>query len=367
MRRAVLVSLVAACGCGAPRPPVGAPGGAGRFFVAGYHPYWAGESWRSYPPDVLDELFFFELEVARDGSFSDAHGWPEAWRPLIDRALASGLRLAPTIAMHDADAFEALFQDDDGVDRLVSYALDLLTGTPGLAGLHLDFEVFQPVEAEARDGFTTFVGRLRDGMRALDPALALSVFTLAFDDADVYDEAELARLADYLVVQGYDYHSGDGPRAGPLGGVAGWGRLNWGYVVDRIEALGVPPGKIVMAAPMYGYEWPVAADGAGAEARGPGVAIPYAAPDDVLPELPRARVQGERHGARRDRESGSLYYVYRDVEGWRQGWFDDPRGLRSKYDFVKRRGLGGVAIFPAAYADEAHWAELRRAFPASRR
>ncbi|HKK93738.1 MAG TPA: hypothetical protein VJ925_09895, partial [Longimicrobiales bacterium] len=72
------------------------------------------------------------------------------------------------------------------------------------------------------------------------------------------------------------------------------------------------------------------------------------------------------HGLRRDSASASPWYAWRDDEGWRQGWFDDAVSLRAKYEFVREEGLGGVAVFPLAYADRSVWAGLERAFAAPR-
>jgi spore germination protein YaaH len=281
---------------------------------------------------------------------------------MVEDALEAGVQVTPTISMHDATAFEELFSDVVAVDRVVDNITSLLTATPGLAGVHLDFEVFRPVERAARDGFTAFVARLGARMEALDPQLSLSVFTLAFDDDDVYNERALAELVDYLVVQGYDYHSAGDAQAGPVAALDGWGRLNWRNVVDRFRAMGVPSRKIVMAIPLYGYQWPVESDEPGAATRGEGITIPLAPPPDVLPELPRARAQAQRHGLHRDSASGSPYYAFQDESGWYQGWFEDAESLRAKYDFVRQRGLGGVALFPLAYGDGPLWADLRAAF-----
>ena len=148
------------------------PTTSGRFFVAGYHPYWAGDAWTGYPSDALTELFFFELEASGNGSFLDRHGWPGEWLPMVEDALEAGVQVTPTISMHDATAFEELFSDVVAVDRVVGNIPSLLTATPGLAGVHLDFEVFRPVERAARDGFTAFVARLEAQMEALDPRLS---------------------------------------------------------------------------------------------------------------------------------------------------------------------------------------------------
>jgi spore germination protein YaaH len=333
-----------------------------RFFVAGYHPYWTGDSWQAYPWDALDEVYYFEIEVGADGSLADRHGWPELGRPLLERAAADDVRVVPTVSLHDAAAFSALFAQPATAARLVEELIGLVSATPGLGGLHLDFEVFEPVAPEVRDGYTAFVARLDRRMAETDASLSLSAFALAFDDDDVYNERALAEATNFLVVQGYDFHSRGDARAGPVAALAGWGRLNWQGVLDRFLGFGVPPRKIVMAVPLYGYQWPVASDAPGADTRAEAVEIALAPAADVVPELPRAFEQAERYGVRRDLASGSPYYSFQDSTGWHQGWFEDAESLRAKYEFVREHGLGGIALFPLAYGNESLWDDVREVF-----
>lgn len=357
----LLVLLLAGCAAG-PAPRAVMPTNLDRPFVAGYHAYWTGDAWSEYPMDVLDELLFFEIEVGGDGAILDGHGWPERWRGMLASARDEGVQVVPTVSMHDPAAFEALFSNARSVDALVATLLGLLVESPDLSGLHLDVEVFQRVSPEARDGYTAFVARLAERMRTLHPTLSLSVFVLSFDVDDVYNEQALGQVADFVVVQGYDYHSMGSATAGPVGPVAGWDGLNWEAVLERFDGFGVPRDKIVMSVPLYGYEWAVASEEPGASALATGVIVPYSAPDDVLPEAPRASDRVAEHGARRDAASGSPYYVFRSEEGWIQGWYEDAESLRLKYRFVRENGLGGIALFPLAYGTEELWEELRRAF-----
>ena len=362
---ALTASLLTGCAtAGGVRPVL--PTTSDRFFVAGYHPYWAGDSWTAYPLELLDELYYFELEAGADGTIADPHGWPSEWEPMVQAARAADVQLVPTISMHDPDAFEALFPARERVARLVESVLDVASSTPGLSGVHLDFEVFQPVSDDARDGFTAFVAQLADRLDRERPDLSLSVFALAFDFDDAYNERALGQIADFLVVQGYDFHSAGSENAGPVGATTGWGILNWDYVVRRFRDFGVPARKLVMAVPLYGYEWPVESEERGAAATDLAETVPYTAPEDVLPTAPRIRDRVARYGLERDPESESPYYTFRDDRGWVQGWFEDAQSLRAKYDFVRSRGLGGIAIFPLAYGDEELWADLRSAFTTPR-
>jgi spore germination protein YaaH len=359
---ALALLLGCASACAAPGPGRVTPTTGQRYFVAGYHAYWTGASWEAYPWDVLDRLYFFEIEVGADGSLADFHGWPEEWSGLVARARDAGVSLVPTISMHDADAFEELFASPERAARLVSELSAMLSASPELDGIHLDLEVFRPVDIAVRDGYTAFVASLDRALDALSSALSLSVFAMAFDDDDVYNERALAELADYLVVQGYDFHHTTDARAGPLGATEGWGRLSWASVLERFLSLGVPARKLVMAVPFFGYEWPVVGPEPGSATRGDAVIVPLAPADDVVPELPRAFARAAEHGVRRDADSGVPYYAYQDDSGWRQGWFEDAESRGAKYAFVREHGLGGVALFPLAYGDATHWQELRTAF-----
>ncbi len=358
----VLAFVISGCAGSGTLERVAMPTNSPTPFVAGYHVYWAEEAWTEYPFDILDELYFFELEADADGGFLDRHGWSTRWREMTTQARAAGVQVTPTVSMHDADAFRTLFPDAERVERLVQNVVGLLDASPDVAGIHLDFEVFETVEPDVRDGFTAFVVALAAEMRARHPTKALSVFAMAFDDDDVYNERVLGRVADYLVVQGYDYHSAGSSNAGPVAGLAGWGRLNWDTVLDRFRVFGVPAGKIVMSVPLYGYEWPVESDALGATTRGVGVTIPYAAPREMVGGAPSARDEAARHGAERDEQSRSPWYRYLASDGWRQGWYDDAESLREKYDFARSRGLGGIALFPLAYGDPDIWEGLRATF-----
>jgi len=354
----VLAGSACAAGTSGPRSLV--PTEMQEPFVAGYHAYWTGDSWRSYPFDVLDELFFFETEAGADGELLDRRGWPGEWSEMRDQALAAGVQVVPTVSMHDAEAFQLLFADAARIERLVESTIGLLVADSALAGVHLDFEVFQPVSPAVRDGFTAYVAALAEEIDLRFPGKSLSAFTLAFDDDDVYNEQALGRLADYLVIQGYDYYSSGSASAGPVGATTGWGRLNWETVVARFDAFGVPRRKLVMAVPLYGYEWPVVSGEMGAATRGEGRTVPYTGAPELLPGEPRALDRGEEHGVQRDPASDVPWYAFETPDGWVQGWFDDAVSLRAKYEFVRDHGLGGIALFPMAYGNDTLWEDLRR-------
>lgn len=356
---AVFFTFIFGLGCSSPTaveepPPVREDAG---FWVMGYHPYWLQNAWESYDFSVLGKIMFFDVTVKADGSLDARNGWPQAWQPLAKRARQARTAVVPTVTILDTGTFVDLFGNPVATQALRRHLVTLVQETP-VEGLHLDFEVFDPVGGYVRRAFTSFVRDLRKDLEAVQPGLYLSVFTLASDHNDAYDEGGLAEHVDYLVVQGYDLHWAGGTVAGPVAPLTGWGQNNWTAIVERYLALGVPRKKIIMSVPYYGYEWPTTTEAVGAATRGGGTITSYA-PAAVGPS---ARDRARTHGLRRDLASGSPYYAYQDSTGWRQGWFEDAVSLQAKYAFIREQQLGGVAIFPLGYGDPELEAILRASF-----
>ncbi len=367
----VVAISVAFIGCATSEPVVDeapVPEAEDRYLVSGYHPYWMQDQWTSYDPAVYDEIYFFSIDVDSTGRIADRHGWPDRWFNMQQGLAGQGIRVTPVVTLFSQSAFEQLFATPSASDMLLSTLLDLLRDSPAVGGLQLDFEIYQRVSSGVRDNFTAFVARLREEMLDARTGSTLSLYTVAYDESDVFDEAALQRHVDYFVVQGYDLFGRGEGRTGPIAGLEGWGNRNWKHIVGRLRGLGISNEKIVMSVPYFGYEWPAASDEPGAATTGRGVTLSYAPVDPaLLPGTRRsAREEAATYGVRRDSVSGSPYFAYEDSSGWRQGWFEDAESLRRKYDYIKKAGLRGVAIFPPGYGSDELEEVLRVAFGAER-
>ena len=160
--------------------------------VMGYHAYWTNDAWEAYPYDVLDAVLFFEIEVGADGGLSNRHGWPDRWLPMQRRAETEGTSVIPVVSLMNTEAFEAVFTTQSAQERLQQEILSLFVDNPGMAGVQLDFEIFHSVPEGVRTAVTRFVQDLEAAMDASSPGKSLSMFLLAYDNADVFDEAALA-------------------------------------------------------------------------------------------------------------------------------------------------------------------------------
>jgi hypothetical protein len=318
-----------------------------RPYVAGYYAHWMGDAWKEMDLSVYDRILYFTTRVDSLGLILTRNGWPEAWTGLDSAATAVGADLVPTVAMMERETILPVFADSLRWTRLVG-EIDRLVAESGRSGIHLDIELFEPAPDSVVAGFASFLTALND---VLPDSVEISAFAPAFDVSRMFDLPALEPLVDAFYVQGYDLHWLDGPSAGPVAPMDGWGGANWQTILARYREAGIPDDRIVMTLPYYGYEWPVESTAFGAATTGRGHILTYARVDSTrLPDIQRS-VEGrlEILGLLRDDISGSPFYTWMDSTGLYQGWFEDEESIGTKLDFIRLEQLGGAAVFLMGY------------------
>lgn len=328
--------------------------------IWGYYPYWMKDEWQKIDLGLFDQVLFFDIPVGVDKRASRANGWPKKWQKLITAAQESGARLQPTFTLFDAKEFERIFSNQNQQNLLQVAMLDLIDQA-GSSGLQLDFEISSAVSAKSSEGFRLFLKSIKRELSNKNKSLSL--FVLTEDNAGLYDRESLMN-PDYIVIQGYDAHWKGSQKAGPVAQLRGSMADSWESSLKHYLALGVPRNKILMSVPFFGYEWPTISDTSGALTRGPGSEISFAPlPTNLVPEIKASAISRIRqYGIRRDRETGSPYYVFKDGTGWFQGWFEDDASLSTKFEFIKAQRLAGVAVFPLGYDNSTFQQLLRSRF-----
>jgi len=346
------VLLLAACATTPPPPgPVATARDVGGQLDDGsgqeawaYCAYWMGDTWRVYDLGAFRRLLFFDLVAGADGSIADRHGWPERWEALRNRAAEARVPVEPVVSVLGKPAFTALFSNAAARARLASEIVSLARDA---GGVHLDVEVFESVGRAELDGFRAFLVELR---AALDRAPRKVLTAFVPTASGIYSAKDLA-LFDAVIVQGYDVHWRDAPNAGAVAALDAKSPAAWRPAGEALVRQGVSPRRIVFSTPLYGYEWPTVSGEAGAATRGSAAILTYApVPATLLPDLRLdALSRAAQFGLRRDTGSGAPWYAFRDEQGWRQGWFDDPASLAPRLDFVRAANYRGVALFVLGY------------------
>ena len=319
--------------------------------VFGYHPYWsAGAAHLSYDFSALSTIGYFSYEVdTATGRHSSLRGWSTT--PLIQYAHERGVKVVLVVTNFGLEANDKILGNSAKRSVLAESIVETVRGAGG-DGVNIDFE---QVRATQRENLVLFMQDLASRMRSRIPNAEISMAIPAVDWSGAFDVERLAGICDYLVMMGYDYHWSTAPNAGPVAPLEGeaW---NVTRSVDTYLSRGVPPAKLLLGVPWYGYEWPVVDSSRKSAATGRGTSVFYLAAE------PTAQASGKMF----DAATKSPWYRIRRDTLWRQGWYDDSLSLALKYDLANKRALGGIGIWALGYEGgrQEIWRGIVQAFSA---
>lgn len=293
--------------------------------------------------EVVDYLTYvspFSHHVNADGSLT----------PLNDDTIiqiARENRVAPlmsvtniTGANFNTELINNIMNNNDLQQTLINNILAEIRNK-GYYGVVIDFERIAP---ENREKYNDFLRKL---VAQLHPnyivATALApktydVTTGAWHGA--HDYRAHGEIVDFVIIMTYEWGWSGGPpmAVAPINEV----RKVINYAVSVI-----PPNKIMMGMPLYGYDWtlPYTPGGEFAESIGNQEAIDRAA----------ARGAAIKY----DETAQSPYYNYIDDSGREHVvWFEDARSVEAKYKLVNEYGLRGVSYWVLAQPFPQNWQVL---------
>ncbi len=203
-------------------------------------------------------------------------------------------------------------------------------------GIDIDYE---NLVATDRDLYSAFISQLASALHASGRTLTVAVHPKtsepgSWSGPQAQNYEAIGASADRVRVMAYDYHwntSGPGPVA-PL------------YWVDQVAAFAasqIPPSKIELGVPLYGYDW-VGMNGEG---------LTY---DMVM--------------ARRLQHGAALQWSTPDSAPWftystngvsHTVWFEDSSSVAAKLAVVDKYGLAGAAFWRLGGEDPRVWESAR--------
>lgn len=288
----------------------------------------------------MDELMIFSYGFTAAGDLIPP---PYNDLPLIEQAWQNGARPFLVLTPFGEDRqfnnyLVKLAVNNEAVQQNLIRQVLLTVQDRGYAGVDVDFEYILP---EDREPYVVFIGRLRSVMNG--EGFPVSVALAPKTSADQPG----------LLYEGMDY--------GGLGASADWVFLmtyEWGYTysepmavapIDKVrQVLGyaateIPPEKIMMGIPNYGYDWP----------------LPY------VRGVTRARLVGNVEAVRIAAENGSViqydetaqspYFQYIRDGVMHEVWFEDVRSMEVKLRTASDRGFRGVGYWNLMHPFRANW------------
>lgn len=317
----------------------------------GYASWWLPPQASDLRDSRFDRIAFFEIELAANGGIAHLHGWPDSHARLRKAARRLNIPLDLALTLRGKQDFETLFGSAESVERLLSSSLRLAKD-PMVRGLQIDIEHYEESSPQSLAALRSFMPRLARALHAASPRRSLSVF-VPVGGPSLYDSASLAEI-DWAVMQGYDAHWIESPDAGPIAPLAGPEPVTWVKSLRDASALGLPPERVVMSYPLYGYEWPVTSRDARSATAGPAAITTLAqVRAHPLPGIAGSVEQRVRlHGCTHDEVSGSSNYLFLQPDkGWVSGWYEGAWSLSRKREFLVRHRLAGIAFFITGYDD----------------
>jgi spore germination protein YaaH len=335
--------------------------------VYGFVPYWEMDGSIADHVETLDltTLGMFSVTHRRDGELDDGQNGYRAitgdvGRALIQAAKDRGTRVELVYTSFGPGKNRQFYTEPEAQARWIEVLVDLVDEL-GLDGVNVDVERL-PVEYIL--DFGSFVGRLREALRARMPDAQVSVATQANELGAGMAAAAAANGADRIFLMGYDYHwAGSGPGASaPIDRLDGEPRdLVWS--LDLYGALGVPVERTILGLPLYGMTWPVAGPAVGSPSTGRGdtwvprrnlavFADPSFDPTFEPVEsvefyaVPMAGIASPAASADGSQGASS---VVPEAPGWDAVYYDSPRSLAPKLALADERGLAGAGFWAIGY------------------
>jgi spore germination protein YaaH len=316
--------------------------------VFGFLPYWKmdAKSIAGLRYDLLSTIAIFGVGITRSGALdTTTNGYRAFTGPTAAKVTAAAharkARVVPTFQLFDkpgAVTMTRFLGDPKAQKTFIAQAVALIKAR-GADGAVLDFE---PLPERLSAPFAAFASDFRHAIRAKDATARLTV-TLhqAASDAQI---AAIAGSVDRIFVMAYDYHWLGSHVAGPVAPLDGPGGDVRLTLLRFIEGAGAR--KVILGVPYFGYDWPIAFKGPGADVRLPaskngGVwSLAYSAAVDFLKKHPSVKVQW-------DPTAASPYVTYHDTKHRtdRQAWYENERSIAAKYALAKAAGVAGVGIW----------------------
>ena len=221
----------------------------------------------------------------------------------------------------------AIFADSAAKERLRAEILSVMR-EKGYGALDIDFEFIPPAEAEA---YADFISFMRRGLNAQGYAVIAALAPKSSRDQkgigyEGHDYRLIGEAADAVFVMTYEWGYTYGPplAVAPIASV----RRVLDYAISEI-----PPEKIYMGLPNYGYDW----------------TLPYK-PDETMARSignEEAVALAARFGAEilYDEASASPYFFYSDGGIQHEVWFEDARSYMAKLKLISEYGFAGVGIW----------------------
>ncbi len=332
--------------------------------VIGFMPYWLLSQKDYIRFDHLSEIIYFSLTLDSDGNFVKVvdsqtdPGWrwwnSSTLQDLIAKTQILKDKFSLSLAMQDNQTIETFLNTPSSWDNLIKNTENLVQ-TRHLDGINLDFEYSGKADSKLRDEFSLFAQHFVKSIKVKDPNLILSIDTypLAVRESKLPNISGIKDLFDEYIVMSYDYYQPSSDTAGPGSPISGFANNRFFFDITTTYndySKIIPPDKIIMGVPYYGWDWPVV-DGSTPLSQ----VLPQNDSNGYAAVISYGRMRSDKDLKPsqcfwdEDAQQPWCWYTDPSTQIDHQTWFEDNRSISAKFDFANSHNLAGVSIWSLGY------------------
>lgn len=327
--------------------------------VIGFLPYWLlDKADKDYSP-YIHTLAYFALTPEGDGSIQKFTNPGEAepgWYSLqkgkggriLSEAKSNNIKLSLVIFSGSEETIAELISEPEVHAQTMMDEVIPVMKKHQFTDLNIDIESVKLASEEARVNFTRFVSEVKKQMDSNQVGtLSIDASPTVFIKKYLVDPVAIAPLVDQFIIMGYDYHYQGSSVTGPVAPLGGADTISEFDTVTGIKLAMqvVSPDKLILAIPLYGYEWETLDSfNRAATIPGSGIAASNRRVEQLLKDCTTCRVSREKEGQ-------EAYVVFKDEETgtYHQIFYPDKEATAVKVAFAKEQQLGGIALWALGY------------------
>lgn len=325
----------------------------------GFLPYWLLDAAQKDYSEYLNGIYYFGLTIDDDGSLKEYEnpgekepGWYalESGKatPFLTNAKKKNQKLSLVVFNANEESIAHLLENPTKhAKTLVSEAAPIMK-EHGFTDLNIDIESFEVASDSARESFTTFIQETKKEVQKRKlGTLSIDVSPSAFIKKFLVDPKSVIQYVDSLVIMGYDYHYQGSMVTGPVAPLFGAGEVSEFDVQVAVgNALSFAPSKkIILGAPLYGYEWETLSKNPSSPVIvGTGLVASNKRVEELLSSCATC-------SSKLDATALEKYVVYKalDTNTYHQLFYPDKETMEEKVRFAQKNNLGGIALWALGY------------------
>lgn len=323
--------------------------------TVGFLPSWSVAAKAKIHPEYLDQIIYFGLGITETGEIMKVNeeGVPlvewsyflsETFSDMKILAKETDTKILIAIKNFDNTSIDTLISNETNRKRAIRNITSLVE-TYELDGVNIDFEYFTKSDFPTLKYYNQFLSDLSIELKKQNPQATLSVDVNAsavYRD-NAYDIVKIGDVVDHIIVMGYDYHVPSSSYAGAVSPISAEGDNP--HLTKTIESLKgrIDMQKVILALPLYGYEWQTYSKEEGSRV------VPQTGAIATYKRVRELIAARDDLSISYDKLSESPRIVYVQNGLIKQIYYDDEKSFARKIEFIREYELGGMGLWALGY------------------